>query len=61
MVKLSLRSKGNFKVNGIANKYFSGGGHMNASGGVSELTVNETIKKVETIINEYKSELNTSN
>ena len=34
---------------------------MNASGGISELSVNETIKKVETIINEYKSELNKSN
>ena len=33
VVKLSLRSKGNFKVNKIANKYFNGGGHMNASGG----------------------------
>jgi len=61
MVKLSLRSKGNFKVNGIANKYFSGGGHMNASGGISELSVNETITKVEIIINEYKSELNKTN
>ena len=61
IVKLSLRSKGNFKVNKIANKYFSGGGHMNASGGISELTVNETITKVETIINEYKSELNKAN
>jgi len=61
MVKLSLRSKGNFKVNRIANKYFRGGGHMNASGGISELSVNETITKVETIINEYKSELNKTN
>jgi len=61
MVKLSLRSKGNFKVNGIANKYFRGGGHMNASGGMSELSVNETITKIEKIIIEYKSELNKSN
>ena len=61
MVKLSLRSKGNFKVNGIANKYFSGGGHMNASGGMSEMSVNKTIKKVEKIIIEYKSELNKTN
>jgi phosphoesterase RecJ-like protein len=61
MVKLSLRSKGDFKVNRIANKYFMGGGHMNASGGISELSVNETITKVETIINKYKSELNKAN
>lgn len=58
IVKLSLRSKGKFKVNLIANKYFQGGGHTNASGGISYLTVNETIKKVENIINIYKEELN---
>jgi len=51
VVKLSLRSKGNFKVNKIAEKYFNGGGHMNASGGFSQLSVAETIKIVEKIIN----------
>jgi len=61
MVKLSLRSKGNFKVNEIANKYFSGGGHMNAAGGISQVSVNETIKKIEQIINDYKNELNNQN
>jgi phosphoesterase RecJ-like protein len=58
MVKLSLRSKGDFKVNEIANKYFNGGGHMNASGGVSKVSVDETITIVENIINEYKQKLN---
>ena len=61
MVKLSLRSKGNFKVNKIADKYFNGGGHINASGGSSQLSVNETIKKVERIINNYKKELTNQN
>ena len=61
MVKLSLRSKGNFKVNEIANKYFSGGGHINASGGISEVSVNDTIKIVEKIINHNKIELNNQN
>ena len=61
MVKLSLRSKGNFKVNEIANKYFSGGGHMNASGGISEVSVNKTIKIVEKIINDNKTKLNNQN
>ena len=51
MVKLSLRSKGNIKVNEIAGKYFSGGGHINASGGVSQVSVDETIKITEGIIN----------
>jgi phosphoesterase RecJ-like protein len=58
MVKLSLRSKGDFKVNEIANKYFKGGGHMNASGGISEVSVSETITKTEQIIKKYKTELN---
>ena len=55
VVKLSLRSKGDFKVNEIANKYFNGGGHINASGGTSQVSVNETIKIVEGIINNYKT------
>ena len=46
-MKLSLRSKGDFKVNEIANKFFNGGGHTNASGGVSQVSVNKTIKNVE--------------
>jgi len=58
VVKLSLRSKGDFKVNIIANKYFNGGGHSNAAGGISSVNVNKTIKKVEEIINNYKEELN---
>jgi phosphoesterase RecJ-like protein len=32
-VKLSFRSKGTFPVNEFAAEYFSGGGHLNASGG----------------------------
>ena len=32
-VKLSFRSKGDFPSNEFAAKYFSGGGHLNASGG----------------------------
>ena len=50
LVKLSFRSKGDFKVNKIAKKHFNGGGHINAAGGVSQLTVEGTIKKIEEII-----------
>lgn len=32
-VKVSLRSKGDYPVNLIAEKYFNGGGHKNAAGG----------------------------
>lgn len=54
-VKLSLRSKGDFKVNEIAKKYFSGGGHMNASGGISDRSVEGTVKKVIEVFEEYKT------
>ena len=57
IVKLSLRSKGNFKVNEIANKYFQGGGHTNAAGGISQVSVNETIKNIEDIIKTHNKEL----
>lgn len=50
VVKLSLRSKGNFNVNEFAKKYFNGGGHINAAGGSSKNSVEETIKQIEEII-----------
>ena len=59
-VKLSLRSKGDFKDNEIAKKYFSGGGHMNASGGISDRSVEGTVKKVIEVFEEYKNELLTN-
>jgi phosphoesterase RecJ-like protein len=57
-IKLSLRSKGDFSVNDLAKKHFNGGGHRNAAGGSSELSFDETIKKFENILKEYKEELN---
>ncbi|MEE2699923.1 MAG: bifunctional oligoribonuclease/PAP phosphatase NrnA [Bacteroidota bacterium] len=57
VVKLSLRSKGNFKVNEIAKKYFNGGGHMNAAGGISDMSVGETIDKLKTIFKNNKAEI----
>jgi phosphoesterase RecJ-like protein len=43
-VKISLRSKGRFPTNEFASKYFSGGGHLNASGGEYYDTLNNTIE-----------------
>ena len=37
--KLSFRSKGEFPANEVAKKYFEGGGHRNAAGGISFLTL----------------------
>jgi len=52
-IKLSFRSKGSFPANELAAKYFSGGGHLNAAGGESELSMEETIKKFYSILPEY--------
>jgi bifunctional oligoribonuclease and PAP phosphatase NrnA len=42
-IKLSFRSKGKFPSNEFASLYFSGGGHMNASGGEFNDTLENTI------------------
>ncbi|MBN1924633.1 MAG: bifunctional oligoribonuclease/PAP phosphatase NrnA [Prolixibacteraceae bacterium] len=56
-IKVSLRSKGNFQANKFSEKHFKGGGHMNAAGGSSELTLDETVKKFEMLLIEYKTDL----
>ncbi len=57
MVKLSLRSKGGFPANEVAKNYFEGGGHKNAAGGKSDLSLNETVEKFKKILPEYKEKL----
>jgi bifunctional oligoribonuclease and PAP phosphatase NrnA len=42
-IKLSFRSKGQFPSNEFASLYFSGGGHLNASGGEFNDTLDNTI------------------
>lgn len=42
-VKLSFRSKGKFPTHDFASQYFSGGGHLNASGGEYYDTLENTI------------------
>jgi phosphoesterase RecJ-like protein len=42
-IKLSFRSKGNFPSHEFASLYFSGGGHLNASGGEFNDTLENTI------------------
>ena len=46
IIKMSFRSKGDRAVNELAAKHFEGGGHMNAAGGRSMLTMEETIEKI---------------
>lgn len=51
--KLSFRSKGEFPANEIAKKYFQGGGHRNAAGGMSEDSLENTVKKFLEVLPEY--------
>jgi len=45
-LKMSFRSKGDVNVNDYSRKHWQGGGHKNAAGGISELTIPEAIDKV---------------
>lgn len=53
--KWSFRSKGDFDCNTFARKYFEGGGHFNASGGRSLLSLEETARNFMEAIKENKS------
>ncbi|NOZ46484.1 MAG: bifunctional oligoribonuclease/PAP phosphatase NrnA [Chlorobi bacterium] len=56
-VKLSFRSQGNFPANEIAANYFEGGGHLNAAGGKTKLSLEEAIAKLEELFKQYKDNL----
>ena len=54
IMKISFRSKGaENPVNVLAKEHFNGGGHANASGGMSDLTVIETLEKLKGLIPQY--------
>jgi len=53
-IKLSLRSKGTFPVNEFANRFFNGGGHINAAGGRFYGTMPDAIAHFESVLMEYQ-------
>lgn len=53
-VRLSMRSKGNFSVQELCSTHFSGGGHFNASGGTSKLSLEDTLAKLKRLLEGYK-------
>ncbi len=53
-IKISLRSQGTFPANKVATDLFNGGGHLNAAGGESYLSLAETIHKFEDALPIYK-------
>lgn len=55
IIKMSFRSKGAFSVNDFARTYFNGGGHHNAAGGASKLSLSETESKFIKSISKVKN------
>jgi phosphoesterase RecJ-like protein len=56
-IQLSFRSRGDFDVSRIATQHFEGGGHKNASGGSSYVSLEKTVAKFESILPIYRKEL----
>jgi phosphoesterase RecJ-like protein len=54
IIKISFRSQGDFDVNQFARDHFNGGGHINAAGGKSYLSMRETVIKFEKLIVQIK-------
>lgn len=58
IIKISFRSEGDFSVNQFARNHFSGGGHDNASGGKSDISLEETATYFVSLLDQYKESLN---
>ncbi|MFN9501016.1 MAG: DHH family phosphoesterase [Chryseotalea sp.] len=56
-VKLSFRSLDEFSVNEFARAHFEGGGHKNAAGGQSTLSLEQTLEKFLALLPHYKEQL----
>ena len=58
LIWVSLRSVDDFPCNKMAADFFNGGGHLNASGGHLDLTMEEAVKVVRDAVNAYANLLN---
>ncbi len=56
-IKISFRSKGSFAVNKFSSAYFNGGGHRNAAGGECQMSMEDTLKKFESLLQEFTDEI----
>lgn len=56
-VKISFRSVGDFSVSDFSRAHFEGGGHKNAAGGKSDLSLDETVTKFLSLLPQYKEQL----
>ena len=55
-IRVSLRSRGNVDVNEFSRRYFNGGGHKNAAGGKSFVSMDETIAHYIASVKEFVEE-----
>jgi phosphoesterase RecJ-like protein len=60
-IRISFRSIGSYSVNEFARQHFNGGGHNNAAGGRTELSLEETIEIFKSIVINNKKELQYEN
>jgi phosphoesterase RecJ-like protein len=59
-VKISFRSVGGFSVNEFARQHFQGGGHLNASGGISYDSLDVTVQRFLSLLPQYQTKLVTA-
>ena len=59
-VKVSFRSKGEFAVNEVSEKYFNGGGHRNAAGGEFYASLPEALDQFEKLLPEFEDRIKKS-
>lgn len=57
IIKISFRSVGDFSVNEFSRNHFNGGGHINAAGGKSDKSLNDTVSEFLKILPSYQEEL----
>jgi len=56
-VKISFRSINQFRANLLSKEHFSGGGHINAAGGMFEGSMEDAIAKLKKVLPNFKEEL----
>jgi phosphoesterase RecJ-like protein len=56
-VKISFRSKGSFATNDFSGVHFSGGGHRNASGGETKLSMEKALELFRELLPQYSEQL----
>jgi phosphoesterase RecJ-like protein len=57
IIKVSLRSVGEFPCNELASQFFGGGGHLNASGGEVHGNMEDAVKRFEEALQAYEGKL----